>query len=69
MPPGVYCIVLLFHCSQNADVLKSHPDILKTISDHLFGVLDGFVNIRYVCMHVHAHVHAHAHAHVQCIYM
>ena len=42
-----------FFCSRNADVLRSHPDILQTVSDHLFGILDGFANIRYcACMYV-----------------
>ena len=34
-------------CSQNADVIKSHPHILANISDHLFGVMEGFINTRY----------------------
>ncbi|CAI8021126.1 Probable E3 ubiquitin-protein ligase HERC1 [Geodia barretti] len=29
---------------QNADVLKFHPQILTNISNHLFGVMEGFVN-------------------------
>ena len=47
-----YCnkYALILMCvfdSQHADVLKSHPQILATISDHLFGLMEGFVNTRY----------------------
>ena len=42
----VYPPTLHMYCSHNAEVLQSHPHILTTLSDELYGVMEGFVNTR-----------------------
>ena len=39
----------------NAEVLQAHPSILSSVSEHLYGFLDGFVNTRYTCILVDIH--------------
>ena len=46
VPSSTYAEYIVSCHRMNAEVLKSHPGILSTMSDHLFGVLEGFVNIR-----------------------
>ena len=41
--------------SMNAEVLQAHPSILSSVSEHLYGFLDGFVNTRYTCILVDIH--------------
>ena len=37
-------VVFKCSCRLKSDVLKSSPEILSLISEHLFGQLEGFVN-------------------------